>query len=172
LAKRSSEIRADIERAASPTGVEEDLEQHGIDPDFIEAASPELCGGLGLNRPTWGALIGLAERLADQHSIHRHAWHEACRLMGERGAAASVIATVHKYRAGEVLRPGAYLRGMSSRASRGELHLGRTYHGIKQLGGSAKMDSLRNGVDPRSVGELVRRAIGSNLVLSGSARGR
>lgn len=146
--------------------VEEDLEKHGVDPGFIEAVSPELCFTLEHGRGQWGDIIHLAERLADQHGIHRHAWHEACRLMGERGAAASVIATVHKYRQGEVRKPGAYLRGMSERASRGELNLGRTFHGLKDNRQGLAMSLMHDGTDPRSVSEIARRAM-ANLVLSG-----
>lgn len=171
LAKRSSGLGEGTPPSRTLSDVEEDLEQHGIDPDFIESVTPELCGTLGMNRPTWGALVGLAERLAEQNAIHRHAWHEACRLMGERGAAASVIATIHKYHAGEVRRPGAYLRGMSDKATRGELNLGKTFHGIKDMSATVRMKSLHAGDDPRSMGELVRRAMSRNLVLSGSARG-
>lgn len=146
--------------------VEEDLEKHGVDPGFIEAVSPELCFTLEHGRGEWGDVIHLAERLADQNGIHRHAWHEACRLMGERGAAASVIATVHKYRLGEVRKPGAYLRGMSDRASRGELHLGRTFHGLKDSRQGVAMQAMHSGADPRTVSEIAKRAM-SNLVLSG-----
>jgi replication initiation protein RepC len=52
--------------------------------------------------------------------------------MGENGAAASVIAIIEKYHQGSVKRPGAYLRGMTARAVRGELRLGRTYHGLNE----------------------------------------
>ena len=33
---------------------------------------------------------------------------------------------------GEVRRPGAYLRGMSDKALSGALHLGKTYHGLRE----------------------------------------
>ncbi len=147
--------------------VEEDLDNHGVDPSFIESVTPELCHTFRLERREWGDVINLAERLVEQNSIHRHAWHEACRLMGQRGAAASVIATVYKYQAGEVRRPGAYLRGMSDRASRGELHLGRTFHGLKETRRSATMRSMHDGSDPSSVGEIARRALSRSFVLSG-----
>jgi replication initiation protein RepC len=146
--------------------VEEDLEKYGVDPDFIESVAPNLCFPLKLGRHGWGDVIHLAERLVDQNGIHRHAWHEARRLMGDRGAAASVIATVQKYMTGEVHRPGAYLRGMSERAARGELHLGRTYHGLKDGKQAVAMRAMHNGEDPRSMGDLARRAV-SGLVLSG-----
>jgi replication initiation protein RepC len=154
--------RSGIEGRSSPrpqTEVELDLEKHGVDPAFIEAVTPDLCTPLQFTNGSWGALIALAETLANQTSIHKQAWHEACRLMGERGAAASVIATVHKYRTGEVHRPGAYLRGMSERASKGELNLGRTFHGLKDHQSVVGMQSLQIGAGPSSIGEIARRAL-------------
>jgi replication initiation protein RepC len=163
-----SRRKYDIRSARPQTEVEDDLEKHGVDPQFIESTSPELCHSLESTRREWSDVIVLAERLAEQNAIHRQAWSEACRLMGDRGAAASVIATVHKYRAGEVRRPGAYLRGMSDRAARGELHLGRTFHGLKDLRQSSLMQSMQDGSDPRSIGEIARRAMTqTSLVLSG-----
>lgn len=161
LAGRSSG-NYDVRSPLPQTPVEEDLEKHGVDPEFIESVSPDLCDSLRFGGRGWGEVIHLAERLADQHQIHRHAWHEACRLMGQRGAAASVIATVHKYRTGEVERPGAYLRGMSARAEKGELHLGPTFHGLKDAAKTVSMHAMQAGGDPRSLGQIARR-----LVLSG-----
>ena len=87
--------------------------------------------------------------------------------MGDRGAAAGVIATVYKYQAGEVRRPGAYLRGMSERASKGELNLGRTFHGFKDQRRTVAMRGMQEGGDPSSVGEIARRALSRSFVLSG-----
>ncbi|KRB78761.1 MULTISPECIES: plasmid replication protein RepC [unclassified Sphingomonas] len=156
----------DVRSMLPQSEVEEDLEKHGVDLDFIESIVPELCGSLDLGRRGWGELVQLAERLADQHHIHRHAWHEACRIMGQRGAAASVIATVRKYQAGEVERPGAYLRGMSGRAAKGELNLGRTFHGLKDLSRAGNMKAMQAGGDPRSIGQIAR-AVSRQFVLSG-----
>lgn len=160
---------SDVARTSGgETAVEADLEKHGVDPDFIEAIAPELCGGLPFDRGRgWGGIIHLAEQLASRHRIHRHAWHEAERLMGQRGAAAAVIAVLQKYQSGDVDRPGAYLRGMSERAAKGELHLGRTFHGLKDQHRSVAMRAMHNGGDPRSVGELARYALARQLVLSG-----
>ena len=87
--------------------------------------------------------------------------------MGQRGAAAAVIAVLQKYQTGDVDRPGAYLRGMSERAAKGELHLGRTFHGLKDQHRSVAMRAMHNGDEPRSVGELARYAVTRQLVLSG-----
>lgn len=159
FAKKSRKIEEAIPRSAQ-SGVEADLENHGVDAAFIEAVTPQICHPLEFTSGGWGKLVALAERLANQNSIHRHAWEEACRLMGDRGAAASVIATVHKYRQGEVLRPGAYLRGMSERAAKGELNLGRTFHGLRDNQTSVQMQCLQSGAMPSSFAEIARRALG------------
>jgi len=156
--KRSSPAEYDVRDSRPQTEVEADLAKHGVDPAFIAAAVPEfLLGGSG--RPSWGMLIGTAERLVDQSAIHRSVWHEACRLMGQKGAAASVLATAHKHLHGQVDRPGAYLRGMNKHAASGLLNLGRTFHGLKDHAHATGMRSLAAGSDPRPIGQLAAAAL-------------
>jgi replication initiation protein RepC len=131
LARGSSEAW-DIALLAPQSHVEADLDRHGIDPKFVAKAAPELIWDLDMGPRAWGRLISIAEGLTGQHAIGAHAWREACRLMGQRGAAAAVIATVTKNVRGEVRSPGAYLRGMSAKAAAGELNLGKTYHGLRE----------------------------------------
>ena len=128
---RSSEAW-DVAHLASTSAVEEDLERHGVDPGFVAKACPELIWDLEPGPRAWGRLTSIAENLVGQHAISLHAWREACRIMGQHGAAAAVIATVYKSMSGEVRRPGAYLRGMSDKALSGALHLGKTYHGLRE----------------------------------------
>ena len=163
----SSDLRYDVRIVEPQTEVEADLEKHGVDPGFIAEVAPELCSPLLRSPPSWGDLLATAESLAAQTGIHRSAWNEACRLMGQRGAAASVIATACKHTRGEVDRPGAYLRGMSARAASGELHLGRTFHGLKDADRSAKMGSLQMGTDPRSIGQLAAAAMRAARIAQG-----
>jgi replication initiation protein RepC len=137
------------------TAVETDLDEFGIDPTFISNVAPDLCYQLEFGEKRWGDIIVVAERLASQHEIHKHAWHEACRIMGQKGAAASVIATIYKHLNGEVHKPGAYLRGMNERAARGELHLGRTFHGLKDRAKDKGMAQMRESVD---VSTFIKRA--------------
>ncbi|WP_375383197.1 plasmid replication protein RepC [uncultured Sphingomonas sp.] len=170
LSIKSSLTQRDSVALAS-TPVEDDLEKHGIDPDFIESVASGLFGAREEGRKSWGEIIHLAEELVFRHRIHRHVWSEASRLMGPRGAAAAVIATLQKYQAGDVDRPGAYLRGMSERASKGELNLGRTFHGLKDVGHSVAMTAIREGGDSLPFGALARSAIQRQLVLSGKVSG-
>ena len=156
LAKKSRQY--DVRIAQPQTTVEADLEQHQINPAFIARIAPELCPELSLVRLGWGEIIVIAERLAEQNGIKRHVWHEACRLMGQKGAAASVIATIHKHLYGDVRRPGAYLRGMSQRAALGELNLGRTFHGFKDTARSTSMQAIYGDATP-SLGQLAFEAV-------------
>jgi len=146
------------------TPIDEDLEKHGIDPGFIITMAPELCSGLLYRDRSWGEMVAAAERLAGQSGISKHVFREACRVMGPRGAAASVIATIQKYRRGDVQRPGAYLHGMNSKAERGELNLGRTLHGLKDASRTVAMRGLSDGTDATPIGSLMARLVGRSTI--------
>ena len=158
LAKRRSEDGGALP-SQPQTAVDDDLEKHGVDPGFIMSIAPELCPGLLCRDGTWGEVVATAERLAGQSGISNHVFKEACRIMGQRGAAASVIATIQKYRRGEVQRPGAYLRGMSSKAGRGELNLGRTLHGLKDTSRTVAMRGMSDGSEATPIGSLMSRLV-------------
>jgi len=112
--------------------VEADLDKYGIDVEFIGKACADICWELDLGNRTWRDLVAIAEQQAANLFINNHTWREACRIMGRRGAAAAMIAVAHKEDTGEVKNPGGYLRAMTQRATIGELHLGRTFHGLRE----------------------------------------
>lgn len=122
----------DVSRLAPKSNVEDDLDRHGVTPTFVATACPSVVWELDLGPRAWGRLVSIAEGLVGQHDIAPSAWREACRLMGQRGAAAAVISTVQKLYDGEVLRAGAYLRGLNGRAAEGELNIGKTFHGLRE----------------------------------------
>ncbi|MBN2974438.1 hypothetical protein JW805_20835 [Roseomonas aeriglobus] len=156
--KKSSGAGYDVRDEEPQTEVEADLARYGVDPDFVAAVTPEFILS-DIERPTWGTLIATAERIVDQTSIQRNVWQEACRLMGQKGAAASVLATAHKHLRGDVDRPGAYLRGMNKHAAAGLLNLGRTFHGLKENGRTEGMRSLAAGAEPRAIGQIAAAAL-------------
>ena len=158
LAKRSRRNEAAL-YAQPQTPVDEDLEKHGVGPSFIIEIAPDLCSELLYHDRSWGEVVATAEKLAGQSGISKHAFKEACRVMGQRGAAASVIATIQKYRRGEVERPGAYLRGMSSKAGKGELNLGRTLHGLKDASHVIAMRGMADGTEATPIGSLLSRLV-------------
>ena len=157
-ARISSEIGGALP-SQPQTPIDDDLEKHGVDPNFIVSIAPELCSGLLYRDGSWGEMVAIAERLAGQSGISNHAFKEACRVMGSRGAAASVIATIQKYRRGEVHRPGAYLRGMSIKAGKGELNLGRTLHGLKDTSRTIAMRGMADGTEATPIGSLMSRLV-------------
>jgi replication initiation protein RepC len=113
------------------TSVTKDLERHEISAAFIAKVCAETCGTITHGVPRWADIFDIARREAEGLSIPRQVWHEAIRVMGTNGAAAAMIAIAHKADTGLIEKPGAYLRGMTARAARGELLLGRTFHGFR-----------------------------------------
>ncbi|TVV76986.1 replication protein C [Sphingomonas solaris] len=137
--------RSGAEDVAQPIAtVEEEMAAHGVGLGFISELAYELHPTLRLSDEdcSWGEVVSVAERLSHQAGISGHAFHEAVRVMGQRGAAASVIVTLQKYRRGDVHRPGAYLRGMSRKATSGTLKLGPTLHGLRDANRSQAMKCL------------------------------
>jgi replication initiation protein RepC len=114
------------------TSVTRDLDKYGVDIEFIADVCREVCWELTYGSPRWDDLVAIGRREAQNLHIPASAWNEAVRIMGHRGAAAAMIAVVHKADAGLIERPGAYLRGMTERALIGELQLGRTFHGFRE----------------------------------------
>lgn len=139
------------------TPVTRDLEKYGVTVDFIADVCRETCWEFAYGQTGWESLVGLAQREAARLSIPRAAWGEAVRIMGRRGAAAAIVAIVHKTDAGLVGRPGAYLRGMTTKAAIGELQLGRTFHGFRDALAAGE-GVARPPRANRNAGEIVRRA--------------
>jgi replication initiation protein RepC len=137
------------------TAVHADLDKHGVTPGFMIDVAPDLCHELLGHDRSWGELTAVAERAANQSGISQSAFREAIRVMGSRGATASVFATLQKYRTGEVRRPGAYLRGMTAKAMTGELNLGRTLHGLKDSSRLTAMKGLADGSGATAIGTLI-----------------
>ena len=168
LTNEGSVCGYDVRNNEPQSDVEADLAHHGVDPGFIAAVAPEFVS-YPPDQMTWGIVIGDAERLIAQTAIPANVWHEACRLMGQKGAAASVFATAHKHVRGDVDRPGAYLRGMNKNAALGKLNLGRTFHGLKDHAKRQPVRSLSSGTDPRSVGQVLAMALRSAGRVTGPA---
>ena len=85
------------------------------------------------NRPLdWKDLVDAAYGLLPELGISKSAWVEACTVLGTSGAALCVLITDHaalREKDG-VRNPGGYLRSMTRKAQRGELHLHRSIFGI------------------------------------------
>ena len=85
------------------------------------------------NRPLdWKDLVDAANGLLPELGINTSAWNEACTVLGTTGAALCVLITDHAAlrEKDRVRNPGGYLRSMTRKAQRGELHLHRSIFGI------------------------------------------
>ncbi|KPN62651.1 Replication protein C C-terminal region [Aliiroseovarius crassostreae] len=66
----------------------------------------------------WHQLVVTAAFVRGMLGISEHAWHEACRIMGDVNAAISVACMLQ--RADHIAKPGGYLRSLSARAAEGQ----------------------------------------------------
>jgi replication initiation protein RepC len=99
-----------------------------VTPKFVLNVSPELKTYLVTTSPSWTDIVEAANGLRQQLGISRPAWIDACQAMGRYQAATAVAMIAAK---GENIRsPGGYLRGMTSRAQNGELHLSNSLWGL------------------------------------------
>jgi replication initiation protein RepC len=97
-------------------------------PKLVLHVSPELKPYIFTASPSWADIVEAADGLRQQLGISRSAWIDACQAMGRYQAATAVAVIAAK---GETIRsPGGYLRGMTSRAETGELHLSNSLWGL------------------------------------------
>jgi replication initiation protein RepC len=99
-----------------------------VTPKFVLNVSPELKPYVFTTSPSWADIVEAANGLRQQLGISRPAWINACQAMGRSQAAIAVAVIAVK---GKTIRsPGGYLRGMTSRAQTGELHLSNSLWGL------------------------------------------
>ena len=79
---------------------------------------------------SWDDLSAAALAHGAAIGISRHAWTEACEVMGRRGAVLALIVTAARHDRALVHRPGGYLRGITNVSRRGELNLGASLHAL------------------------------------------
>ncbi|MBB4581561.1 replication initiation protein RepC [Rhizobium aethiopicum] len=89
----------------------------------------EMAHGLTAYVRNWRDFINVAEKIRPIIGISGDAWTAAQKAMGRQGAAAAVALITDKYSEGLVVSPGGYLRGLSLKAERGDLHLARSIFG-------------------------------------------
>ena len=78
----------------------------------------------------WSDLVNAASDAAPGLGISRHAWIEACQILGRETAATAVIVIAAKHGQNLISNPGGYLRGMIQRAAVGDLHLNQSVYGL------------------------------------------
>ena len=128
---RKSSLVAGSGEPKTNSTVEKDLDRSGVDAAFIRKNCRSVAWQLDYGEPGWRDVIALAEDLASQAFVSSRTWSDACRIMGRRGAAAAMIAIMHKENTGVVRSVPPYLQGMINKAVRGELRLSRTFYAIR-----------------------------------------
>lgn len=85
------------------------------------------------SKPNERQIIDAAEYVCTPLGISRHAWGQACIILGRYAAAVCVAVIAAKHERGLIRSPGGVLRAMVSRHQSGELHLDRTLYGLADL---------------------------------------
>ena len=96
---------------------------------FACPAFAETAHGLGSYIRNWRELVAAAETIRPMVGISGDAWQGARTALGERRAAAALALIADKVAEGSIASPGGYLRGLTEKAARGELHLARSVYG-------------------------------------------
>lgn len=76
-------------------------------------------------------LIKLADAVRPELGVSEPAWREARSVLGDHLAAVALAVILQKHQAGQISKPGGYLRGITERHRAGELHLVRTLYGLR-----------------------------------------
>ena len=101
-------------------------------PEFLLRIAPAFRDWVSSPRPGWGELVEAAGWVGEELGVSRHAWGQACVVLG-RIEAVTVLAAISARRAaGEVRSPGGLLRRMVELHQAGELRLDRTLFGLEE----------------------------------------
>ncbi len=92
-------------------------------------AFAEMAHCVGGHVRNWCDFIAVADKIRPMIGISGDAWSAAQGAMGLEVAAAAVALITDKYSEGVVTSPGGYLRGLTLKAQKGDLHLGRSVFG-------------------------------------------
>lgn len=103
-----------------------------VTPEFLLRIAPAFRDWVSSPRPGWGELAEAARWVGEELGVSRHAWGQACVVLG-RVEAVTVLAAISARRAaGEVRSPGGLLRRMVELHQVGELRLDRTLFGLEE----------------------------------------
>ncbi|KND61513.1 Plasmid replication protein RepC [Candidatus Burkholderia verschuerenii] len=101
-----------------------------VTPDFVMQIAPAFRPWIKSANPTWKELLEASFYVRAELGISQHAWGQACVILGQTEAVATITAIAARYAAGEVKSPGGLLRRMVELHETGELRLDRTLFGL------------------------------------------
>jgi replication initiation protein RepC len=129
--RKKPERGSTVAQARKPQRSEENSEIEQIPLGLVTEACPEI-GAYSHELPaSWWDLIKIADAVRPELGVSEPAWREARSVLGDHLAAVAVAVILQKHQAGQISKPGGYLRGMTERHRVGELHLVRTLYGLR-----------------------------------------
>ena len=88
----------------------------------------------------WQALRASGPALCGAANINPQVFQEASNTLGPDIAIAATAVTLQKANQGDVLNPGAYLRTLTKRGRKGQLHIARSLHGLAERNATDQHD--------------------------------
>jgi replication initiation protein RepC len=99
-------------------------------PEFVLRVAPTFRGQVRRATPDWPELIQAAFEVRAALGVSRHAWGQACLVLGRKEATVALAAIAAKHTRGQVASPGGYLREFVAAHQEGRLRLDRTLFGL------------------------------------------
>lgn len=101
-----------------------------VTPDFIMRVAPAFRSWIKSANPSWKELLEASFYVRSELGISQHAWGQACVVLGQTEAVATIAAIAARHATGAVKSPGGLLRRMVELHETGELRLDRTLFGL------------------------------------------
>ena len=114
--------------ASAPTSA---LRGFVVTPDWLVQVAPAFRAWVGSARPSWGELVEAAIYVCAELEISKHAWGQACVVLGRMEAVAALAVIATRHAAGKVGSPGGLLRKMVELHTKGELRLDKSLFGLE-----------------------------------------
>lgn len=113
-----------------------DADMASVSLSLIRSACPAVVQYAPDAFASWARLQEAGRSLCVAVGINLQVWHEAALELGPDAAISALAVTFQKADDGVVLNPGAYLRALIQRGSRGELHISRSLFALVSARGS------------------------------------
>lgn len=99
-------------------------------PEFVLQIAPAFGRWINKTSPTWNELLDVSSLVRSELGISKHAWGQACVVMGRMEAVVMLAAIAARHESGEIASPGGMMRRMVELHQGGELRLDRTLFGL------------------------------------------
>jgi replication initiation protein RepC len=101
-----------------------------LTPEDVLRMAPAFRAWVASASPSWHELAEAAFYVCGELGISKHAWGQACVVLGRMGAVGALAVVATRHAAGKVRSPGGLLRKMVELHQRGELWLDKSLFGL------------------------------------------